>query len=132
LINTQDGEEMMDICFQEGASKIVDGLDKRGWDILGERVATGDRYWVVASACLMDGLRYPPCTYEKCDPDEENLNYAWGVLRGAWHEVLLKDPFEIIRLERGGSNWILTLDLTCSTLLAFMKGFWMEAIRLNG
>jgi len=95
LINTSDGEEMVQICAREGAANIVDDFDRRGWDILGERAATGDWGWLNASACLAHGLNF--FIDNAPDPNKEDLgDYGVATLGDAWQEVLLKNPEKIL------------------------------------
>jgi len=108
LINTPNGEEMLKICVREGAANVINGFDQRGWDILGERVATGDRDWVNASACLVQGKNF--FVFEDLNLSTRELgDYATAVLSDAWREVLLKKPEIILELrERISFAW------TCS------------------
>jgi len=107
LMNVPDGEEMMKICIREGATNVVNKLNERDWDILGERVASGDRYWVEASACLIQGQNF--FIFEERDPDKRLGDYVTAVLSDAWREVLLKKPETILELRDK-----ISLGWTCS------------------
>jgi len=105
LMNVPNGEEMIKICVREGATNVVNQFDKRDWDILGERVATGDRYWIEASACLVQGKNF--FIFEDIDPDKRLGDYADAVLRDAWQKVLLKTPEIILELgEKIPLEWV--------------------------
>jgi len=95
LVNIRDGAEMVQICAREGAANIVDDFDRRGWDALKERAATGDPDWLDASACLAHGLKF--FVDKEYNPNKENLgDYGVAVLIDAWQEVLLRNPEKIL------------------------------------
>jgi len=107
LINVPNGEEMMKICVREGAANVINEFDQRGWDILGERLATGDPEWVEAVACLMHGQNF--FIFEDLNLKTRELgDYATAILSDAWREVLLKKPETILELGRK-----IPLSLTC-------------------
>jgi len=86
-----------------------------------KKVATGERGWVEASACLVQSFNFlVEDPYE--DPDKADLrDYVAAVLMDAWREALLKEPETI--LELGGK---ISFGWTCGYPYRSYKGDFDE------
>jgi len=110
----QDARDMLERCQDGEAVALVVELmkdEKKQWNEVLQKVASGSSQWIDTSACLWYGVRYG---LKALGWDGD---YAWETLMDAWSAALLKNPEDLLK-----QSDEISISLMCSFPTSMFDG----------